>query len=426
MRYIKHTLRNGLRVILAPMADVESVTVMIMTGVGSRYEDVHENGLAHFLEHMFFKGTKKRPTAQAISNELDAVGGEYNAFTGKDRTAYYAKVNAAHIDTALDVVSDLFLHARIAQRDVEKERGAIIQEISMYEDAPSRDVYHVFERLLYGATHPLGRDVLGTKENILSFTRKDLLAYHKRCYTSHNTAVCIAGKFSKQKVLAKIRADFASMHTGAAPTYMPFDAVQKASRIAIKQKETDQTHFIIGVPAYGIHHKDRAVVNVLMALLGSGMSSRLFVEIREKRGLAYSIHAGVESYAETGAFYVKAGVEHKNITKVITLILRELAKVTRRVVSEKELHKAKEYLKGHIVLGLETSDDIAHYLVSHEVVRGAVKLPHVVMREIDAVTADDVKRVALDLFTTETLNLAVIGPHKGREKELQSLLNVQY
>ena len=425
MHYTQHTLRNGLRVILAPMADVQSTTVLIMTGTGSRYESARENGLAHFLEHMVFKGTAKRPTARHISSELDAIGGAYNAFTGKDRTAYYAKVPAAHSDTALDVISDVFLNARLRSADIDKERGAILQEINMYEDMPSRDIYHVFDALFYG-DHPLGRPILGPKENIRAFTRADLRAYLTRCYTPHNTVVCVSGRFNKQRVLSKIRADFAQMPRTEAPTCEPFRAAQDAPRVAIKHKATDQTQFVLGMPACGARHADRYAASVLATILGGGMSSRLFMEVREQRGLAYSIHAGLEKQPDSGVLYIAAGVEHKHLAKTVRVVLDECARLTRRVVTVRELTKAKEYLKGHLVLGLEGSDDIAQFLVGQELTHSRILSPQEMMRRIDAVTAADVKRLARAYFVTEKLNLAVIGPHEDCAQELQSLLEVAY
>ncbi len=426
MQYIRKRLRNGLRVVLAPRVDVESTTVMIMTGAGSRYETARENGLAHFLEHMFFKGTQRRPTAQHISHELDAIGGEYNAFTGKDRTAYYAKVHATHAHLALDVVSDIFLHARLRKRDIDKERGAIIQEISMYNDMPSRDIYHVFDKLLYGNNHPLGWTVLGPKENILRFTRRDLQRYMQRCYTAHNTVICVAGKFNQGAMLKQIRADFAQMRDSAVPTFAPYTHYQKSPRIAVRNKKTDQTQLILGFPAYHSTHKDRYVLSVLATILGGGMSSRLFRIVREERGLAYSVYAGTERFLDAGAFYVKAGIEHKNLVNTVRLIVNELVTIRRRVVTSTELIKAKEYLKGHLVLGLETSDDVANYLIEQEVTHGVIRTPAEVMARIDAVSAADVKRVAQEIFVSHKSNLAVIGPHAGLRKELQSLLDVAY
>jgi predicted Zn-dependent peptidase len=423
MQYHLHTLKNGLRVVLAPMPETETATVIIMTGTGSRYENAHENGLAHFLEHMFFKGTKKRPSAKAISEELDGVGAISNAFTSKDRTAYYAKVSAKYLDTALDVISDIFLNSTLPPKEIQKERGAIIQEIDMYEDMPMRTVDNVFDALLYGAGHPLGRTILGPKENIRAFKQKEFAAYHKRNYNAKNTVVCVAGAFNEQKVLAKVRKEFAKLHDGVAPTFTPFTAEQLEARVSIKEKQTDQTQLMLGVPAYPYQHKDEYALAVLAAILGGGMSSRLFLEVREKRGLAYSVHAGVDKYPDTGSFYVQAGVEHGKLEKTVTTILDEMKKMKRTKVSAAELKKAKAYLTGTMTLSMETSDEVATNAVSSLLSIGKIRTLEEKLKAIQKVTAADVERVAKDLFKTERLNLAVIGPHAAGDT-VRKLLKV--
>ena len=423
MHYHIHTLQNGLRVILAPMPENKTATVIVMSGTGSRYENQHENGLAHFLEHMFFKGTKRRPSAKAISEELDAVGSVYNAFTAKERTAYYAKVSSRYLDTALDVISDIFINSKLPEKEITKERGAIIQEIDMYEDMPMRTVDNVFDELIFGKEHPLGRTVLGPKENIRSFTRKEFAAYLKRNYTPGNTVVCVAGAFSEAKVLAKIKKDFGRLKRAAAPTYIPYVPTQESPRIAIKEKKTDQTHFIIGVPAYPYLHKDEFAMAVLSTILGGGMSSRLFLEVREKRGLAYSIHAWVERYPDTGYFAVQAGVEHGKLEKTVETILAEFEKVKRQKVSSVELEKAKSYIKGTSTLALETSDEIAGHAATSMINIGRVRSLEEILKGVDAVSAADITRVARDLLQSNKLNLAIIGPHVQKERFL-SLLRV--
>src|SRR3989344_4164297 len=250
MKYQLHTLHNGLRIVFAPMPGTATATVVVMTGTGSRYEGARENGLAHFLEHMLFKGTHKRPSARAISEELDGVGAVYNAFTSK-------------------------------------ERGAIIQEIDMYEDMPMRTIDNVFDALIFGTDHPLGRTILGPKENIRSFKRKEFDMYLKCNYTPANTVVCVAGAFSQAKVLAKIKRDFSRIKPSTPPEYMGFISEQSSPRIAIKKKQTDQTQLMLGVPAYPYLHKDEFALAVLATVLGGGRSSRLFLEVREKRGLKF-------------------------------------------------------------------------------------------------------------------------------------------
>lgn len=411
MKYQIHTLKNGLRIVLAPTPETKTATVIVMTGTGSRYENERENGLAHFLEHMFFKGTKRRKKAKIIAEELEGIGGVYNAYTAKDRTAYWAKVESHHINTALDVVSDIFLNSTLPEKEIQKERGTIIQEIDMYEDMPMRTVDEEFDALMFNKNHPLGRTVLGPKENIRRFTRSDFKTYHKRNYVPANTVVCIAGSFSAAKVLAKIKREFAGLKHKKPPALIPFTKKQDGARIKIKQKKTDQTHFILGVPAYPLEHKDETVLSVLTTILGSGMSSRLFTEVREKRGLAYSVHAWTERYPDTGYFAVQAGVAHDKLEKTISVILGELKKIKNARVSVAELKKAKDYMKGRLALSLETSDSIAGYLATSLITRNKIRMPEETVKQIDKVTAADIERVAGEIFRTESLNLAIIGPH---------------
>ena len=423
MKYHTHTLSNGLRIVLVPMPENRTATVIVMSGTGSRYENEHENGLAHFLEHMFFKGTKKRPSARAISEELDTIGSVYNAFTSKERTAYYAKVSSRYLETALDVISDIFLNSTLPQKEIKKERGAIIQEIDMYEDMPMRTVDNVFDALMFGREHPLGRTILGPKENIMRFSRKDFAIYLKRNYTPLNTVVCVAGTFSKKKVLAKIKKDFGGLKHGNPPNFITFSSEQNAARVAIKEKKTDQTNLMIGVPAYPYLHKDEYALAVLSTILGGGMSSRLFLEVREKRGLAYSVHSFVERYPDTGYFGVQAGVEHAKLEKTVKTILAEFKKIKSVKVSNTELGKAKSYMKGNLALSLETSDEIAQFAATSMINLGRIRPLSEILEGIEAVSADDIERVARDILRTEKLNFAVLGPHLDKNR-FTSLLHV--
>ena len=353
--YSIHTLTNGLRIVLAPMRGTPTASVIIMSGTGSRYESESENGLAHFLEHMFFKGTKKRPTARMISEELDGIGSQYNAFTSKDRTAYWAKVSGKYIDDAIDVVTDLYLNSSLPAKEIEKERGAIIQEIDMYEDMPMRTIDNVFDALIFDTVHPLGRTILGPKENIRRFTRQEFAAYRARNYGPGNTVVCVAGAFDEKKVLAKLRTLFKELPKTPSPTPLPIDLTGVTTRVGVKQKKTDQTQLMIGVPAYPYLHKDEYAATVLAGILGSGMSSRLFTEVREKRGLAYSVHAWIDKYPDAGYLAVQAGVEHEKLEKAIEIIVAEFKKIARTPVSTKELAKVKAHLKGTQTLAFESS-----------------------------------------------------------------------
>lgn len=422
MHYEKITLKNGLRVIMSPMKETQTATVLIMTKTGSRYETRKENGLAHFLEHMFFKGTSKRPTALDISEELDALGGDYNAYTSKDRTGYYAKVDAKHIDTALDVVSDIFLHSKIDAAEIERERGAILQELSMYEDTPRRKVGDLFEELLYGDT-PLGWDIIGTRENIKNLTRKDFIRYLDTHYTAENVVIGVAGNIDTKKIIADIRKRFSGMRTGKKSSFKLMKERQVKPAILIKYKKTDQTHMVLGVRAFHFNHPDRYALSVLSTILGGNMSSRLFVAVRERKGLAYSVNTFSDTMPDVGYLATQCGVKHENLYETLATILEEYAKISRELVPEKELLKAKEYIKGTAVMHLESSDEVIGYLTDQELLKETVMLPEEIFAQIDAVTAEDVLRVAQTIFTEKTLNLAVIGPHKVTKK-LEDLLKL--
>ena len=423
MEYHLPTLKNGLRIVLVPIPASQTTTVMVMTGTGSRYENSQENGLAHFIEHMFFKGTRKRKGAREISEELDAIGSIYNAFTAKDRTAYHAKVSARYLDVALDVISDIFLNSTLPAKEIQKERGAIIQEIDMYEDMPMHTIDNVFDALIFDSEHPLGRTILGPKENIRTFSRNDFLAYLKRNYTSANTVVCVAGSFSSPKVFAKIKKEFGRLKHAEQPAFVPFTQIQDTPRIAIKEKKTDQTQLMLGVPSYPYLHKDEYALAVLATVLGGGMSSRLFMEVREKRGLAYSVHASVEKYPDTGYFVVNAGIEHGKLEKVVKTILAEFRKIKRTKVSKAELEKAKSYMKGTMTLSLETSNHVAQNATTSLLELGRVRSLEENIKGIDAVTAEGVTRVARDILRTDKLNLAIIGPHNNHGS-LKKLLKI--
>ncbi|MCX6761385.1 MAG: pitrilysin family protein [Candidatus Moranbacteria bacterium] len=422
MQYKKTKLNNGLRIITVPMHETQTVTVVAMVGVGSRYESEKEAGLSHFIEHMFFKGTEKRPTALSISEELDAIGGEFNAFTSKDATGYYVKVDAKHIDVALDVVSDMYLNSKIEEAEVAKERGTIIQELNMYEDMPMRNVGDVFENLLYPGTN-LGRDIIGYKKTIEGFKRKDFLAYIKKFYLSGDTVICVAGKFDEKKIISQIKTYFHKMSDGKKPEIKKVKETQKAPAVKIKFKKTDQTQMIVGVRAYDQYSEKRFALSLLSIILGGNMSSRLFIEVRERRGLAYYVRTNTESFEECGYLATQAGVEHKNLTLALETILGEYKKIATEKVAEKELQKAKDYIKGKMVMGMEASDEVAMFFVGQELSRREILKREEIFKRIDCVTPENILAVAKDIFQNKKLNLAIIGPHKNSEK-LQKMLNV--
>lgn len=421
MQYKKTTLKNGLRIITVPMKETQTVTVMVMVGVGSRYETEKEAGISHFIEHMFFKGTKKRPTTLDISSELDAVGGEYNAFTAKDKTAYFAKVDAKHINTALDVVCDMYLNSKLEEKEIEKERGTILQELNMYEDTPVRNVGDVFETMLY--PDPLGREIIGTKKALAGLRRKDFVEYMGKFYRANDTVVCVAGKFNEKDILAKLKENFGSMAVGEKPKIIKVTENQKKPEVKIKFKKTDQTHLVLGTRAYNFNHKDRFALSLLSVILGGSMSSRLFIEVREKRGLAYYVKTMAEAYEDVGYIATQAGVEHKNLELAVKTILTEYKKISREKVGEKELQKAKDCVKGRAIMGMEASDEVAMFFVDQEVMKKRILTLPEIFKLIDKVTAGDILKVAKDVFRGDKLNLAVIGPHKD-DKNLKKFIKL--
>lgn len=421
MNYHKTTLNNGLRIITVPMKNTQTVTVVVMVGIGSRYETEKEAGISHFLEHMCLKGTKKRPTQHDISSELDAVGGEYNAFTSKDKTGYFAKVDSKHTNVALDVVSDIFLNSKLDEKEIEKEKGTIIQEINMYEDTPRMNIGDVFENLIF-EKNSLGREVIGTRKTIKSFKRKNFIDYKNRLYAANDTVVCIAGNFKEENISSRVGKYFSQMKKGKKPEFKKVRETQSNPRVKVKFKNTDQTHLILGNRAYHQEHKDRFALGLLSVILGGNASSRLFVEIREKRGLAYGVSTEIETYQDCGYLATQSGVEHNKLEETIKIILKEYKKIAAEKISGKELQKAKDYIKGKSVMGFESSDEVAMFHIDQEVRKKKIMTLPEIFKKIDKVTANDILRVAKDIFVNRKLNLAVIGPHKDN-KRLEKLLS---
>lgn len=422
MNYKKTTLKNGLRIITVPMLETQTVTVVAMVGVGSRYESEKEAGISHFIEHMLFKGTTKRPTTLSISEELDSIGGEFNAFTSKDQTGYYVKVDAKHIGIALDVVSDMYLNSKIEEKEIDRERGTIIQELNMYEDMPMRSAGDVFESLLYAGSS-LGRDIIGYKKTVENFKRKDFLKYLRRFYLASDTVICVAGKFDEKKTINQIKKYFCEMLDGKKPQIKKVKISQKNPAVKIKFKKTDQTQLVLGVRAFDQFSEKRFTLSLISVILGGNMSSRLFMEVREKRGLAYYVKTSTELFEECGHLATQAGVEHKNLELAIKTILEGYQKIAKEEVSEKELQKAKDYLKGKMVMGMEASDEVAMFHVGQELARREILRRAEIFRRIDRVTPKDILAVAKEIFQNKKLNLAVIGPHKNSEK-LRTLLSL--
>ncbi len=381
--------------------------------------------MAHFLEHMFFKGTKQRPNARAISEELDSIGSVYNAFTAKDRTAYYAKVSHKHIMIALDVISDLFLNSKLPKKEIDKERGAILQEINMYEDMPMHSVDDVFDATFFEKDTPLSRTILGPKKNIKTFTREMFKTYFTRNYTTHNTVISVAGNFNENKILKEIKTRFKAMSDAPAPICQKARVSSlEEPRVAVKHKKTEQTHLMLGVPAYEYRHKNTYAQMILLSILSGGMSSRLFTEVREKRGLAYSVRAWTQKYTDCAYLAIQAGIEPSNLQEALSVIVSVLKKMKTTKIKPEELKKAKEYILGNRDIQNEKTDHIATSVATEIINTGSVTDSIALKRKLNTVTSDDIKRIANELFNSKKATLAIIGPHSLKEQtELQTIIN---
>jgi len=410
----KTTLKNGLRLILAPMPSSQTVTVLVLFAAGSKYETKKINGLSHFLEHMFFKGTKKRPNTTAVAETLDRVGGLYNAFTSKEFTGYWAKVDKSHLDLALDWVSDVLLNSKFDGAEIERERGVIIEEINMYLDMPMRYVTELWEKLLYG-DQPAGWDVAGTKETVSAVTRQQFLNYFKTHYRTKNALVCLAGNIGAD-ARKKVEKYFGPFSKGPETKKLAVAEKQSKPEVLVYHKATDQTHLCLGVRAYDTFHKDRIPLLVLGNILGGMMSSRLWISVRERKGLAYYVRTSVENYTDSGFLVTQAGVANSRLDEAIKEILKEYKKIRDQKIGAAEIKKAKDNIKGAMSIGLETSDELASWVGMQEILRKEILTPEQVFAKVDKVTAADLARVARDILQPAKLNLALIGPFKEKEK----------
>ncbi len=417
--YHKHTFPNGLELITIPMPSVESATVMLMVGAGSRYENRQINGLSHFLEHMAFKGSKKRPSALAISSEIDGIGGEFNAFTSKDHTGFYIKARADHIPLLVDVISDMILHPILKEKEIEREKGVIIEEINMYEDTPMRHIGDIYEGLMYGDT-PLGWDTAGKKEIIQKIKQQDFIEYLGGLYKPNNAVMVVAGGIERLafSVERLVKDNFKGWKKDLTWQFKSQNDAQVKPAWKIQYKNTEQAHLVLGVRAYPLNHPKRFALSILSAILGGGMSSRLFIQVRERRGLAYYVHSDSQQYADVGNFVTQAGVDVTRIQDAIKVILNEYYAIanSQKPILKKELDKAKEFLKGRMTLELEDSRSVAGFYATQEILKREILTPGQAIAKTEAVTIDNVLDVAKEIFVPQHLNLAVIGPYKTPAK----------
>jgi predicted Zn-dependent peptidase len=413
--YHKSVLTNGLRVVTAPMPHTRSATVTIFVGAGARYEPDELAGISHFVEHMLFKGTERRPTPREVTEEIEGVGGILNAATDREFTVYWAKVPRPAFERTFDCLVDMVRHSLFDPDELEKERKVIIEELNMVHDSPQQLVDLLIDEVVW-PNQPLGRDIAGTKETVSRITREDQLAYVHRQYSPGNAVISVAGNVAHEEVVALAERYFADWTGHAVTPMVPALDGQTGPQLKVLSKKTEQAHLSLAVRALDARHPDRFALDLINIILGEGMSSRLFLEIREQLGLAYDVHSYTSRFQDTGALTVYAGVDPKRVEAAVVAILRELGRLKREPVGERELAKAKDLVKGRLLLRLEDTRAVASSYGNQELLLGEILTADEIVRLVDAVTPEDLQRVANALFREDRLNLAVVGNYRSEER----------
>jgi len=416
-KYFDHHLYkfdSGLRLVVVPMPNSRTATVMVLAGTGNNYEIKEQAGIAHFLEHMMFKGTTNRPDKLAISYELDSIGANYNAFTSREKTGYHAQASAGKVEILMDVVYDIFLNSLIDQKEVEVERGVIHEELRMYRDEPKRYVSEIFDKVMYD-DQPAGWGIEEELTALKNLSRDKLKDYFNNHYISKNTVVGIAGNINPEMIREKTERYFKNIRNGELFKKPKVIESQNGPNALVHFKETDQTHFIIGLRAYNLFDEKRYALGILSMILGGGMSSRLWQEIREKRGLAYYVSAGQDNFIDNGYMYVVAGVNNQKASDAVKVVLEELVRIRDSGVSEKELQRVKDQFEGGMAIGLESSYNVASAYSDSVLSYDRVLTPEDELDKIKKVTLDEVNLIAKDIINNN-LSLALIGPFKEEEQ----------
>ncbi|MFO0701476.1 MAG: pitrilysin family protein [Nitrospira sp.] len=411
--YRKVILNNGIRLVTERIPTVKSVTIGLWVNAGSRDETPEEAGYSHFIEHMLFKGTASR-SATDISREIDALGGEMNAFTTRETTTFYVKVLDQHLPQAVDLLSDLFLRSRLSQREIEKEKQVVLEEIRMVQDDPEDLIQELHTRLVMG-THPLSRPILGNASTIVQIRRQDLLDYMDRHYRPEDIVVAVAGNFDQRKLEKTMIRLFGRYQTSMGTLSRKRWPAELHGGVTLKQKPLEQVHLCVGLQGIASGHKDRYVIYALNSVLGGSVSSRLFQEIREKRGLSYSIYSFLSGYSDTGTITVYAGTRVEEVDRVLDLVTREIQKLAKRGMTSEELKRTKDQMKGGLMLSLESSHSRMNKLAKDELIAEAHTSLEEMISDIDAVTESQVSRVARDLFMTKNQALTGLGPLSLRQ-----------
>ncbi|MEN9621666.1 MAG: hypothetical protein RLZZ67_100 [Candidatus Parcubacteria bacterium] len=415
MHPTKTTLPNGVRIVTIPMQGNPTVTVMINVATGAFYETAEQSGLSHFLEHVCFKGTVKRPSPRDITTELDSIGAVYNAFTSRQVTGYWAKADVRHFLKIADVCADIFKNSVFPEAEIKKEKGVVMGEIDMYADDPQEKISEALIKHMYKG-EPAERDVLGTKETVGAITRDAIVAYQKSQYTGPNTVITIAGGIGEKEMIAWATETFSDLsNIPAQPEFLTHDREQAGPETVFIDKDTDQAHIILSWRTFPHESNDRYVARVITNILRGGMSSRLFIKLREEMGSGYYIGAGHHTYKSFGSFAISTGTTSERVVEIIDAILKETEKLKNELVSDTEFSKIKEFMRAHRIMGLETSDDVADFYADQEVINGTMLEPSDFEKIYEAISLEDIMRVARIIFDSKKLTVAVIG--KGIDKE---------
>ena len=412
---------NGLRLLTIPVTGAKTITILVLVPLGSRYETKTANGISHFIEHMMFKGTKRRPNNFMIASELDGIGAEYNAFTSKDHTGYWIKTTPDNINLALDILSDMLFNSTFNKDDFQKERGVILEEIKMYEDNPLLYIEDFFERSLYG-NHPLGWMISGPISGVKKLKREELFKYRKKFYQPNNILVGIAGNIKKNQTIELVKKYFShSPRKKNGNKYLPFKKKVSKPKANVLFRKTKQVQIALGVPAYSYFNKQLEALEVLSVILGGNMSSRLFREVRVKRGLCYFVRTDMSVYQDTGSFIVRAGLNKDRIYEAIKVILFEINKIREQGVTDQELKRAKDYIKGHFLLSLEDSAALNSWYTKQLLLIGKILTPEKKLIKINKVSKNDIQKVSHNILQNNRLILSLIGPFKSSQPFLQIL-----
>lgn len=419
----RKTLKNGMSVYLVPFEGTEAVTVLILTHVGSRFEPEAIQGASHYIEHLMFKGTERRPTTLDISRELDAVGAEFNAYTGKNVTGYYVKADGTHLGLAIDLLHDMIFHSKYDQTEIDRERGVILEELKMYEDNPMAHTDELIDNALYeGST--LGRDIIGTRETLKNMTREDLVNFRDQNYIPKNMTIAISGKIDRT-VMQQLEDTFGLVEDKQQEqaTYEPFagHSSQKEPSVALQTKDTEQVQIAIGLPAYGVNDPKIRAANVMAKILGGTMSSRLFISVRERQGLAYFVRCWIDAFEETGSLIIRAGLDKSRLELASKTIMEEVRKMAKEGVTQEELHDAKNHIQGKLLLKMEDSSSRAGWFATQELLNDEVKTTEQYMKEIQAVTQEDVQEVAREMLDEKRMSLATVGPFENKQAFLDAI-----